>query len=224
MDWNSTLLCPTGISPWTPNSSDIAPCFQQLFLQVPFAILFATISSYHCGRKTHYVLRNNVQLNLINIRILSVLTLGLFPLFKFYYSTKNDIHVWPIDILVGCVELVSFFVHLGFLLTHRRYGVVSHRGPLFLVVVWCVMYLLSAIWIFKGNPWPWSFVAIIMHSLYACTLIPSGDARIVTHNQIQHDVRCLSFNKTVLVLTDFFIKFQTGKIGTSGECVHSIPR
>lgn len=195
MDWNSTLLCPTGLSPWTPNSNDIAPCFQQLFLQIPSMVLFATLSSYHCGRKTHYVLRNNVQLNLINIRIVSVLTLGFFPLFKFYYAATNNIRVWPIDVFVGCVELVSFFVHLGFLLTHRRYGDVSHRGPLFLGVVWCVMYLLSVIWIFKGKPWPWSFVAGIMHTLYAVSMIPSGDARIITLNQIQQDVRrLLSFH------------------------------
>lgn len=189
MDWNYTVLCPTGLSPWSPNSNDIAPCFQQLFLQIPSTVLFATLSSYHCGRKKHFVLRNSAHLNLINIRILSVVVLGLFPLFKFYYAATNDIHIWPIDILVGCVELVSFFVHLGFLLTHRRYGDVSHRGPLFIGVVWCVMYLLSITWLFKGVPFPWSFVATMMHTLYAGSMIPSGDARIIPLNHIQQDVR-----------------------------------
>lgn len=197
MEWNSTLLCRTGLSPWTSNSNDIAPCFQQIFLQVPSAAIFAILSSYHCGRKTHYVLRNKVQLNLIKIRILSVLVLGLFPLFKFYYNASYNVHVWPIDILVGCVELVAFFVHIGFLLTHRRYGILSHRGPLSLGVVWCIIYLLSVIWIFKGDPWPWSFVPVVMHSLYALTLIPNGNAQIVRLNQIQQDVRLLSLKKNV---------------------------
>lgn len=188
MDWNSTLLCPTGLSPWTSNSNDIAPCFQQLFLQIPSTVIFATLSAYHCGRKTFYVLRNDVQLRSISLRILSVLVLGLFPLFKFYYAASNGIHVWPIDILVGCVELISFFVHLGFLFTHRRYGDVSQRGPLFLNVVWCVMYLLAVIWVFKGNPWPWSFVGIAMHTLYAVSMVPSGSARVMTRSQIQQDV------------------------------------
>lgn len=189
--WNSSLLCPTGLSPWTPNSSDIAPCFQQMFLQIPSAVIFTILSSYHCGRRTQYVLRNNTQLNLINIRILAVLLLGLFPLFKMYYVVTNNIHVWPIDIMVGCVELLAFFVHLGFLFSYRRYGGISHRGPLFVGVVWCIMYLLSAIWVFKGNSyfWPWSIVAIIMHSIYGITLIPSGQARLISFNQIQQDVR-----------------------------------
>lgn len=189
MDWNSTLLCPTGLAPWMPNSDDIAPCFQQLFFQIPTGAIFAILSSYHCGRKTRYVLRNNVQMNMINIRILAVLLLGLFPLFKFYHAVKIDIHIWPIDILVGCVELVSFFVHLGFLLTHRRYGDVGHRGPLFLGVVWCVMYLLSIVWVFKGTPWSWSYLVVAMQSVYGLTLLPSGNARIITLNQIQEDVR-----------------------------------
>ncbi|KAG4079388.1 hypothetical protein HA402_008080 [Bradysia odoriphaga] len=201
MDWNSTLLCSTGLSPWTPDSDDIAPCFQQLFFQIPTAAIFATLSSYHCGRKIRYVLRNNVQLNAINVRILAVLSLGLFPLFKFYYAAHNDIHIWPIDILVGCVELVAFFVHLGFLLTHRRYGDLSHRGPLFLGVVWCVMYLLSIIWVFKGTPWPWSYLVIVLQSVYGLTLIPRGDARRITLNQIQEDERSA-------LLGNAYIRFQ----------------
>lgn len=119
----------------------------------------------------------------------ATMILGSFPLFKFYYAATNDIHVWPIDILVGCVELVSYFVHFGFLLTHRRYGGLSHRGPLFLGVVWCVLFLLSVVWIFEGTQWRWSFVVVVMHIIYAVSLIPSGDARLITLNQIQHDVR-----------------------------------
>lgn len=196
MEWNSTLICPTGFLPWKPHSNNIEPCFQQLFLQIPTAVLFAILSSYNSGRKGRYVLRNNVQLNLINIRCLAVLSLGVFPLFRFYYAANNDIHVWPIDILVGCVEMISFCVHLGFLLVYRRYGGHSHRGPLFLGVTWSVMFLLNIVWVFEGKPWPWSFVAIVLHTVYGITLIPSGDARMIMRHQIQQDVsvgKCFLF-------------------------------
>ncbi|KAJ6648254.1 ATP-binding cassette sub-family C member 10 [Pseudolycoriella hygida] len=202
MDWNSTLLCPTGLSPWAPGSNNIAPCFQQLFLQIPVAILFAIISSYHCGRKSDYlVVRNKAQKLAIKIRLVAVFTLGLIPLFQFYDAASNDIHVWPIDLLVGCVQLLAFFVHLGFLLTQRLYGDVSQRGPLSLGVIWCVIFLLNIIWIFEGNPWPRSYLAIVMHAVYACTLIPSGEAEIVTLRQTQEDERAA-------LLGNAYIRFQ----------------
>lgn len=220
--WNFTLLCPTGLSPWVPHSNDLAPCFQQLFLQIPSLVIFAILSSYHSGRRIHYVLRNATQFRLIHLRIMATFILGLYPLFKVYYVVTNNIHIWPIDVMVGCVEIVTYFIHLGFLLTLRRYGGISHRGPLLIGVTWSTMYLLSAIWLVKGSSyfWPWSIVVIVMHSIYAISLIPAGDARLIISSQIQQDV---SFRVLLFLLFRLdLIKLILGEISTARQCLHSI--
>lgn len=109
------FVCPGGIRPWMPESKQLSPCFQQLFLQLPVLTLFAILSAYHFGRIAfgHRVRRNQIQSLLLRIRIASVLVLGVFPVFKYLYVFRNQIEYWPIDVLIGSVEMVTFFVHLG---------------------------------------------------------------------------------------------------------------
>lgn len=113
--WSWTYVCPTGLRPWLPDTKQLAPCFQQLFLQVPILILFAAISAYHSGRIANGMLvhRNRVQRITIHIRMLVVLALGVFPVFKYFYILRTGMEYWPIDILVGSIEMIVFAVHLG---------------------------------------------------------------------------------------------------------------
>lgn len=113
--WAWTNICPTGVRPWLPDTKQLAPCFQQLFLQIPVLIIFAILSAYHAGRIASGVSvhRNRVQGVALRLRMVAVLSLVAFAAFKFVYAQRVGIELWPIDVLVGCVEMIVFFVHFG---------------------------------------------------------------------------------------------------------------
>lgn len=111
--WNWTYFCPTGLTPWLPNANYLTPCFQQICLQLPILILFAIISSYHFGRQKCLVVRNRTQIRCIYIRILAVLLMAFLPLIKIYFLITRNAPVYAIDLLVVCVECVTWIVHFG---------------------------------------------------------------------------------------------------------------
>lgn len=113
-DWNWTYICPTGITPWLFETHQLATCFQQIFLQIPMLVVFAIISACHFGAVTNRrIQRNDVQTIMLNIRICSASILGLYPFFKYCYMKVFDLHVWPIDVLVGGCEMIAYIVHFG---------------------------------------------------------------------------------------------------------------
>lgn len=130
--WAWTNICPTGVRPWLPDTKQLAPCFQQLFLQIPVLITFAILSAYHAGRIAGLsIRRNRVQCAALSLRMFAVLALFAFSVFKFIYARNSGIDFWPIDVLVGCFEMVVFFVHFGE--TNKRLVYISINGFCFML-------------------------------------------------------------------------------------------
>lgn len=192
VQWNWSFICPTGLKPWTVQSPyQLAPCFQQIFFQLPVLTMFAILSAYQFGRRYRRIIRNSTQIRFIQLRIVAILVLVFYPIFKMYYLISHHIHVWPIDILIGGFEIIAFSVHCGSLLSLRKYGgSLTHRGSLFCGVIWIAIFLLTAVWIttdVAANIWPWSIVPLVMHGFYAVSLLPAGQASFPNRFNIQQD-------------------------------------
>lgn len=112
-DWHE--LCPTGLTPWIPNTNDLAPCFQQIFLQTPVSALFAISSAYYFGFYTTKVSRNKTQIRMILLRIIAVLLMSIVPICKlFYIISKMDINdICPMDVLTSVAEGIAYILHFG---------------------------------------------------------------------------------------------------------------
>lgn len=112
-DWKWTYLCPTGLTPWLPREQYLAPCFQELCLQVPVLALFAIVSAYNFGHQNVMMHRNRTQIGLINLRIFAVCLLGLLPIYDLFSMIDTSVQIWPVDVLVNGVAIISWMVHLG---------------------------------------------------------------------------------------------------------------
>uniref|UniRef100_A0A1A9WKS6 ABC-type xenobiotic transporter n=1 Tax=Glossina brevipalpis TaxID=37001 RepID=A0A1A9WKS6_9MUSC len=176
-DWNQ--FCVTGLRPFGSESNDLLPCFQEIVLQFPTYSLFAAISAYNFGLYKRCVSRNRTQLRAINIRVLVSLLLALLAVIKLEEFYRLGTKLYDSDILISCTEVLMWLVHSGHLLSSRRVGELSHRGPLLMLVVWLAIFVLDAIWLRSSldfDWWPWSVIIFLLDICYLTTLLPKGRA------------------------------------------------
>lgn len=114
-EWNWGEFCESGLN-ISSNTSSIAPCFQQIHIQLPTYAWFAIFSSYHFGKLSNEIYRDRTQLICLNIRAIIVLGLALTPLLQIL-MTMNTVKIWPVDILLTCVQFLAWTVHFGESLT-----------------------------------------------------------------------------------------------------------
>lgn len=113
MVWNWTYICETGLTPWLPQENYLAPCFQEICLQLPAFIVFSIVSAFHFGRQTLLVRRDGTQNFLISMRIMAILFLTLLQFYKMYYLISSKVPIWPIDVLIVGFQIISGYVHIG---------------------------------------------------------------------------------------------------------------
>lgn len=116
--WNWASICPTGLTPWMPQEKYLMPCFQQICLQLPALVFFALISAYHFGHQTVLVRRNRTQILLINLRALVAFLLAVLPFYDLFHMIQNNVHIWPIDVLLNIAEIFTWMIHLGKLFSY----------------------------------------------------------------------------------------------------------
>lgn len=199
IDWS--FVCATGIRPWLPpaNSTNstthsptspvrhqqLAPCFQQLFMQVPILALFAILSAYHCGRHCGTrVQRDRVQTLVLRLRCAAVVALASLPAAHLaawrYYGSEAP--PWPADWLLAGCQTLAYAAHAAYLMSLRRRGSSNHRGPLAVRVAWTSVFMMSVVWLVVGEAQPgmghaFAELAVLLHCAYAVTLLPMGEAR-----------------------------------------------
>lgn len=122
-----TDLCPTGIQIFIPGTHNLAPCFQQMFVQMPILVLFAVISAFCIGRRQSGAItqRNTTSTFIVNFafisRLVVVFVMAILPVIRMttqvMWSPNNESlpwkEVWPIDILDAGVHVVAFVSHFG---------------------------------------------------------------------------------------------------------------
>uniref|UniRef100_A0A182MWB3 ABC-type xenobiotic transporter n=1 Tax=Anopheles culicifacies TaxID=139723 RepID=A0A182MWB3_9DIPT len=185
-------ICPTGLRPWAQTDNDLAPCFQELVLQLPILALFATFSSYYYGIHWRTVSRNDTQLRAIRYRVWASLFLIIVPAAKVYYIFRMHKEIYPVDILLACVQLIAWSTHCCFLLSTIRKGSLSHRGPLVLIVLWTSLFALHAIWLHTNlytDYWSWYATQLVLHLIYGATLVAPGNAHYVRLRRTEDEER-----------------------------------
>lgn len=113
VSWNWTEFCSTGIKPFAHNSNDLLPCFQEIILQIPIYTIFATISAYNFGYYTRSVLRDELQLRLLYLRIGVAIVLAQLPVWKIFVFHHTGVKLYAVDVLVVATECVMWAVHVG---------------------------------------------------------------------------------------------------------------
>ncbi|XP_062548884.1 ATP-binding cassette sub-family C member 10 [Armigeres subalbatus] len=184
MSWEFswTDVCPSGLRPWVKDYNDLAPCFQEICLQLPILVLFAVLSSYYYGSHFRLVFRNGVQLRSIRLRIVASLGLGLVPVLKIFYLLRVHDRIYPIDVLLSCVQFVAWTVHIGFLISLIKRGSLSHRGPLAIIVLWMSLLALTGIWVhtnINSDYWLWYAADMMIFLSYGSTLIAPGNSHYI---------------------------------------------
>lgn len=177
LNWNWDDFCSTGLNIST-NSSSIAPCAQQIYFQLPIFALFAILSSFHYGNLSTEILRNRMQIVCLTLRALISLAMAILPLSKLLILMRNEEHIWPVDILLACVQAIAWTVHFALIAALRKFGEISHRGPLNLLILWSCILALSILWL-ETNMTTFSKLRAALNIIYAFTLIPLGKSQII---------------------------------------------
>lgn len=201
--WNWLDMCETGIQPWSNNSNELAQCFQQICLQFPTYILLAVTSAYYFGKNWNDIIRDKKQLIALHLRIFITIALAVIPVTKVYFLVRDTVKVWPIDILLVCTEALTWSVHAGYLVSIKKSGQRSHRGPLTLIVIWSAILMMSLIWAHSSLRTPSEFWSILVFSLnitYGLTLLPKGQARVIKRTSANDERSAL--------LGNAYIRFQ----------------
>lgn len=73
----------------------------------------------------------------------------------------------------------------------RNHGDLSHRGPLFILVIWIAICLLSVIWLrtaISANNWQNAAVLVVLHAVYFISLILKGKSTYIQRRALDSDV------------------------------------
>lgn len=106
-------FCESGLNIST-NSSNLAPCFQQICLHIPIYSLIAIFSAYEFGLLTsNSVWRNKTQLVCLNIRAISAFLLAVISPAELFTLRYNNQRVWPVDVLLVCIEFLAWTLNFG---------------------------------------------------------------------------------------------------------------
>lgn len=190
--WSWTDLCgPEGLKIWSPQRHDIGLCFQQLFLQIPVLFILAVASSYFFGRQNGFVARSKLQLFAIKIRSITVFILALLPALQIYIdANKSTNPINHVSFLLSAVQGITWLTHFIYTLALRKRLGLSPRGPVFMCVVWSLLFVLYCIslrshyLLYKYSittnysinlSYGFSICNFIMQLFYAFTLLP-GDS------------------------------------------------
>jgi ATP-binding cassette subfamily C (CFTR/MRP) protein 10 len=177
LNWKWEEFCLTGLNIST-NTTSIAPCAQQIYFQLPIFALFAVLSSFHYGKLSTEILRNRTQIISLTLRALISLAMAILPLIKLLILMRNGTHIWPVEILLACVQAIAWTVHFALIASLRRFGEISHRGPLNLLILWSCILALSILWL-ETNWTTFSKIRATLNVIYALTLVPLGKSQII---------------------------------------------
>lgn len=193
LQWKWADMCgPSGLTLWSVKNHDIGICFQELCLQVPVFILMATVSAYYCGIHTHWIVRSQIQSQILGLRTVTTVIMAVATVMKICTVIQlSPGFLQPVDYFLAAVKGVTWLVHAGFILALRHRLGVSLRGPFAVCVLWTLSFALSAvslrshILLYHNNPLPefsrflsicygFSIAEFILQCLYMVTLYPSG--------------------------------------------------
>lgn len=131
-----------GLVPWSPSKHDVGYCFQQIFVLVPVLILFAIVSAYYYGSRSERRTSARHQKCIIHFRFTFTVFIAIIPIIKFFVGMLYTTGMFrPVDYLSAGVEIITWFVHAGYVLSLRHDDNV--QGPILVRVLWTLLVVLS---------------------------------------------------------------------------------
>ncbi|XP_055546475.1 ATP-binding cassette sub-family C member 10 [Wyeomyia smithii] len=218
-------VCPSGLRPWVKGYNDLAPCFQEICLQLPMLVLFSVFSSFYYGAIQRPVLRNATQTRLLRLRIATAVGLTVVPVIKLFYVIRIHGQIYPIDVLLTCVQFLAWAVHIGFLGSSIRRGSLSHRGPLVIIVLWTSLLALSAIWVhtnLRSAYWPYYVGDLLLYVGYGLTLIAPGNAHYVRLQRTSDDEQQALLSNTYTRFLEDIDESALGSIQDDANCLSKL--
>ena len=107
----------------------------------------------------------------------------------------KHLHFSFIHTAIACMILICFLYCLesftGFLLVLRNHGDLNHRGPLFILVIWIALAMLSGIWLrsaISAGSWQNAAVLVVLHAIYLLSLILKGQSTYIQRRALDNDV------------------------------------
>lgn len=85
----------------------------------------------------------------------------------------------------------TFDLFTGFLLVLRQHGDLSHRGPLFVLVTWISLFLLSGVWLkirLNRGDWILYVISFALHLFYGLSMIVRGSSVFVQRHSYTRNV------------------------------------
>lgn len=183
--WDWSEFCETGLN-ISSNTTTITPCAQQIYFHLPIFSLFAILSSYHYGRLANEVVRNRTQVICIIVRAFIGFIMAVIPVCRLLYSMRDGTRIWPVEILLACIQAIAWTIHFMLLASQRRFGGMSQRGPLVLLIIWSCILALSILWL-ETNMTMFSKMRALLNIIYALTLLPNGKSQIIIRERRRED-------------------------------------
>lgn len=93
--------------------------------------------------------------------------------------------------------MFSGCVILGFLLVLRQHGDLSHRGPLFVLVTWMALALLSCVWLkirYERDDWLDYAISFGLYFVYGIAVIGKGSSAFVQRHTYSDDVSIFHYS------------------------------
>lgn len=186
MNFSWMDLCgPEGLIPWYPTRHDVGVCFQQIFLEIPVLITFAVVSAYYYGNRPLRGTGSQQRRLRIRFRLAISLIIAILPVIHETIKLKfTNSKLRQVDVLISGVEVITWFVHSGYILTLRHEKNVN--GPIPCRVLWTLTAVLSAINVRSQalinqtandevSSWnlKFSIALLVLQIIYGLTFIPS---------------------------------------------------
>ncbi|XP_044256061.1 ATP-binding cassette sub-family C member 10 [Tribolium madens] len=217
--WDWERMCgPGGLKIWSQPRHDLGLCFQELYLQIPVLGLFACASAYYVGSHIGYVTRGPVQLYAIYFRCLVSLCSALLPLLQIYIDLNISQEVYYVSYFLCAVQGITWFCHFLYALVLRKRLGLSPRGPVFVCVLWTLLFVLNVVSVrshvlvykFAVKPgfsvyvaYGFSVCQIILQIVYGLTLVPSEGST----TYLNFANRYTEIGETQPLLSNAYIRF-----------------
>lgn len=168
---------------------NIGKCFGQLTLSLPSSVILTAVSSYYLGKEYNWVVRDQVQVNVLSLRAFFCLLLAFISLSNLIVKSYFNENLFLIDYMVSFITTCSWLFHGLFVIILKQRVSRSLRGPLLSLGAWmltvipCAFQLRKDISTFSAkaieSPEFWLDVSYVsIQFFYLLTLIPYGMAGV----------------------------------------------
>nr|QBM06364.1 ATP-binding cassette sub-family C member 7 [Daphnia magna] len=233
MDWNIVCGSPSLVL-WA--NGNIGKCFGQLALTLPSSVILTAVSSYYLGKEYNWVIRDQLQINILSLRASICLFLAFIPFSNLIVKCYFHESLFLADYMVSFVTTFSWLCHMLYIMILKQRVSRSLRGPLSSLAAWMLTVIPCAFQL-RGdfnefdaktlqNPEFWLDISYAsLQFFYLLTLIPYGMADVTGFDRAFQSLADENLNqRRLLHYNRFDIDFDRFYLGIAREGVTFLSR